>query len=147
MTQNTKMSKSVTFGDNEVFAIENISCYTNESSFFNLLLCNMSYLKGIRELYVYRRFSRMSKMAEVTSMITNYENINHVDIIVKQCESDIFMKDLVLMIECGFTDYKNKSCTISLGNKTSLTFQDEMGNLICIDQNLDLLCNGMKHSI
>ena len=139
----SKISKSVTFGENEVFAIENISCYTNKSSFLNLVMCNVEYLKGVRDFYMYRRLTRMTKLAEIVSTITQYENVKHVDIIIKE-DNDIFMKDLVLMFQCGFTEYKDKSCTISLGHKTILSFQDEMGNLIYIDQNLDVLCNGMR---
>jgi len=139
----SKISKSVTFGENEVFAIENISCYTNKSSFLNLVMCNVEYLKGVRDFYMYRRLTRMTKLAEIVSTITQYENVKHVDIIIKE-DNDIFIKDLVLMFQCGFTEYKDKSCTISLGHKTILSFQDEMGNLIYIDQNLDVLCNGMR---
>jgi len=142
----SKISKSVTFGENEVFAIENISCYTNKSSFLNLIGCNVEYLKEMRESYVYRRLTCMPKLAEIVSTITQYENVNHVDIIIKE-DNDTFMKDLVLMFQCGFTEYKDKSCTISLGHKTILSFQDEMGNLIYIDKNLDVLCNGMKTTL
>ncbi len=120
--------KKVTFGENKVYIVENISEYMNpEIGFISSLNKALSSLKKIEPDYRYKRFGRIHIMKSIVNQLSQHCDVEGVEIRLPECiMSEIFFKDLLCMLESDFSYHKySKMFTC---NRMSVKFIDGMSN-------------------
>ena len=139
MSSTTKM---VTFGKNDIIMINSISYLYNKASFYNILGNITSVMKKTKKLYEYNRSKRINTLVRFCSALSTHKDVKHVNIKIKRSyDYDIFMKDFMTMIECGFSELQDKTCEKHEGDVNMLLFEDKYGNIISIDQDLEINVN------
>ncbi len=126
----------VTFGKNQIIYVEDISKYLSwKSSFIEKMIDHCKVLSVIREYYTEK--PRLDLVYQMCDLICDHEDVYHVEIKVRVNNEDIFMKDLVNMMELCFNSIK--SCTLTSGDKNMFYFRDGFSNpSLSLDDNFQI---------
>ena len=128
--------KTVTFGKNKIINIENVSYYMDPMSLTNVLSFHCDSLRTLKKEYLYGRDKKLRDMARLSYLISNNNSILRVSINTKdEYDGDIFMKDLIEMLKCGFEENNTEFIVVN-DNENSFCFTGEFIN-VKLDQNME----------
>jgi len=119
--------KSVTFGMDEIFYVDNISDYlVPKNGSLHLIKKTMEEINGMRSDYVIDRNSTLIKMAMLIRELIDHNDIKGLVIYAPECIDDRFSKNLVCMLTTCFK--LHKTCDILKSSKLSFQFLDGISN-------------------
>lgn len=120
--------KTVTFGEIQINQVQNVSLYLgHHRGFLNTMQRSMLRLRDIKNMYEDSRYNNMKQMVQVVQRIVEHEEVDSVEIRIGDgCVSNVFMKDLLTMIEYAFNT--KKTASVTRGGETLVLFKDGMSN-------------------
>lgn len=126
--------KEVTFGEDKIIIIENISKYLSwPSSFIETLEVNCHILSEMREIH--NEKPNLDLIYKTCKSIVNHVDVYHVDIYLKNNNKDKFTLSLFKLVKLAFNSY-SKSCRLLIGNKNKMYFRDKYSNpSLSLDEN------------
>ena len=128
--------KKVRFGRNQIIYVENISKYLSwPSSFIEKTINHCKVLSVIREYYTEN--PRLDLVYKICDLVCDHEDVYHVDIQFRSDNEDVFVKDLINMMELCFNSIK--SCNTTSGDKNMFYFRDGFFNpSLSVDDNFHI---------
>ena len=126
---------NVSFGNNTIVFVENVSkYYLWSSSFIEHLRRYTKNISFIRESYKEEDIRRLS---DLIIEISKHEDVSHVDIYIDKNNNDKFIFDMVSMLYKIFDHYDNKSANIVQCDYNLFCFYDGYSNP-SLDENLKI---------
>jgi len=125
--------KSVRFGENSVIIVENISKYLLwPSSFIQTIEVSSHILSDLREIH--NEKPKLDLIYKICENMVDHDDVYHVDIHLKNNNTEKFITTFVSFIECVFNS--SKTCSIIISNKNILYFKDGFSNpSLSLDEN------------
>lgn len=125
--------KRVSFGENTVIIIEDISKYLLwPSSFIQNVEVSSRILSEIREIH--NEKPNLNLIYRICEIIVDHDDVYHVDIHLRNNTTEKFIVTLSNCMECIFSH--SKSCNLLIGSSNKMYFKDGYSNpSLSLDEN------------
>ena len=114
--------KKVSFGENTIIEVENISKYLKWNSFSESIIRNIGLLSSIKDNYKENRSLR--DLYDIINIICEHVDLKSIDIILKRNDDDLFFKDFSGIMKSVINTY-SLEYTLNYGSKNEFHFNDE----------------------
>ena len=117
--------KKVSFGENKVLIVENISKYLLwSSSFISTVETSSEIFSYLREVHTEK--SKLELISNTCEILSDHEDVYHVDIFFNEKNEEKFITHLINFMEIAFNS--SKSCNVVKSNHNKLYFKDWFSN-------------------